>query len=192
MSMMNAISTVNSVQEIILENFPKLEHGEIIADTSLRSYRSDCQIGMFKLGASTMKGQKLDMELIAAQLNIGEYFGYPPNMRWLAILFVDIEGVVSTVLFKTESLDNFLQLQIATRLKNESLIGKTVRATMSKRSSRANGNSYFAVEFEILNANKKGKFFSAIQDFRQNYYHPGMIQLLESKPPANQSALENK
>ena len=189
MSIMNAISTVNSVQEILLENFPKLEPGEIIADTSLRAYRSDCQIGMFKLGASTMKGQKLDMELIGAQLNIGEYFGYPPNMRWLAILFVDIEGVVSTVLFKTESLDNFLQLQIATRLKNESLLGKTVRATMNKRSSRANGNSYFAVEFEVIA--KKGKFFSAIQDFRQNYYHPGMIQL-ESKPANNQSALENK
>ena len=189
MSMMNAISTVNSVQEISLDDVTKLEPGQIMTDTSPRQYRSDCQAGQFKIGASTMKGQKLDMELIGAQLSEGEYFGYP-NTRWLAILFADQEGVVSTILFKTESLDNFLEVQRAVRLKNETLLGKCLRATMSKRSSRANGNSYFAVEFEILA--KKGKFTTAIQDFRNNYYHPGMIRLLNNNTPANQPVLENK
>ena len=177
-----------SMTEIALEDVTKLEPGQIMAD-SIRQWRSDCQAGQFKVGQNSMRGPRIDMELISAQLSEeSSYFGYPP-MRRLALLFVDIEGVVSTILFKTESLDNFAELSRSYRLKGESLLGKVVRATMSKRSSRASGNGYFAVEFEVIA--KKGKFFSGIQDFRNNYYHPGMIRLLESKP-ANQPALENK
>ena len=189
MSAMNAVSTVTAVNEISLDDITKLEAGQLMADSSPRQYRSDCQSGMFKIGSNTIKGTKLDMELIGAQLSEGEYFGYP-NMRWLALLFADQEGVVSTILFKTESLDNFAELQRTFRLKAESLLGKTVRATMSKRASRANGNAYFAVEFEVIA--KKGKFATAIAEFRQVHYRPEMIRLLESKPAANQPALENK
>ena len=190
MSIFNAVSTVHSVQEISLDDATKLELGQIMTDTSPRQYRSDCQSGQFKIGTSTMKGQKLDMELIGAQLSEGEYFGYP-NMRWLALLFADQEGVVSTILFKTESLDNFSELSRAFRLKGESLLGKTVRATMSKRASRATGNAYFAVEFEVVA--KKGKFATAIAEFRQLHYRPEMIRLLDNKPAANQQpVIDNK
>lgn len=189
MSMMNAVIPPNPLQEIILDDVTKPEAGQIMADSSPRQYRSDCQAGQFKIGSSIMKGQKLDMELISAQLSEeSSYFGYPP-MRWLALLFVDIEGVLSTVLFKSESLDNFAECVRTFRLKGESLLGKTVRATMCKRASRANGNAYFAVEFEVIA--KKGKFATAISEFKQLHYRPEMIRLLESKP-ANQPALENK
>lgn len=183
--------TMSNMTEISLDDVTKLEPGQIMAD-SIRQWRSDCQAGQFKVGQgqSSMRGPRIDMELISAQLSEeGSYFGYPA-MRWLALLFVDSEGVVSTILFKTESLDNFAELSRSYRLKGESLLGKVVRATMSKRSSRASGNGYFAVEFEVL-ANKKCRFNTAIQDFRNNYYHPGMIRLLNNTP-ANQPVLENK
>jgi hypothetical protein len=65
------------------------------------------------------------------------------------------------------------------RLKGESLLGKTIRGAMSKRSSRANGESYWAVEFEIV---ADGKYAEAIAAFRQIHYSPDMIRLIESKP----------
>jgi len=53
---------------------------------------------------------------------------------------------------------------------------------MCKRASRANGNGYFAVEFEVVS---DGKYADAIVQFRQLHYTPGMIRLLESKPDAD-------
>ena len=118
------------------------------------------------------------MELVGAQINEGEFFGYPLQ-RWLALLFVDPDGVLSTILFKTESLDQFDEMRRQYRLKGETLLGKTIRATMSKRASRANGNGYFAVEFEVVS---NGKYAEAIAQFRQQHYSPEFIRLIESKP----------
>ena len=61
------------------------------------------------------------------------------------------------------------------RLKGETLLGKTIRASMSRRSSRANGESYFAVEFEVTS---EGKYARQIADFRQQHYSPAMFRLL--------------
>jgi hypothetical protein len=166
--------------EISLEEVGKLETGEILAD-SIRQWRSDCQAGQFKIGASTMKGSKIDMELIGAQISSGSYFGYP-EQTWMALLFVDPDRVVSSILFKTESLDNFEELRRTYRLKGQTLLGKTIRASMSKRASRANGESYYAVEFEVAS---DGKYAEAIAAFRQSHYRPDMIRLLESKPAEN-------
>lgn len=162
--------------EILLEEVG-LEDGQILAD-SVRQWRSDCQAGQFKIGSNTMRGNKLDMELIGAQISEGEYFGYP-HQKWLALLFVDPDRVVSSILFKTESLDNFEELRRSYRVKGESLLGKTIRAQMAKRASRASGNGYFAVEFEV---NSAGKYAEAIASFRQSHYSPEMIRLIESKP----------
>lgn len=163
--------------EIILEEVNPLAEGEILAE-SIRQWRSDCQAGQFKIGATSFKGSKLDMELVGAQISEGEYFGYP-FQKWLALLFVDPEGVLSSILFKTESFDQFEELRRTYRLKGETLLGKTIRASMSKRASRANGNGYFAVEFEIA---KKGKYAEAIAQFRQLHYSPQLFRQLESKP----------
>jgi hypothetical protein len=163
--------------EIMLDEVTPLAKGEILAD-SVRQWRSDCQAGQFKIGGTTMRGNKIDMELIGAQISEGEYFGYP-HQKWLALLFVDPDGVVSSILFKTESLDNFEEMRRQYRLKGESLLGKTIRATMSKRASKASGTGYFAVEFEVASA---GKYAEAIADFRQTRYSPDFVRMIESRP----------
>ena len=169
--------------EISLEDINPLGEGEIMAD-SIRQWRSDCQAGQFKIGATTMKGNKLDMELVGANISEGEYFGYP-RQKWLALLFVDPEGVLSTILFKTESLDQFEELRRQYRLKGETLMGKTIQGVMSRRSSRANGESYWAVEFQVINA---GKYAEAIAQFRQLHYSPDFIRLSEPKKDDKEEA----
>ena len=161
--------------EITLDDVSKLEPGQIIAD-SVRQWRSDCQAGQFKIGSSTMRGNKLELELVGAQVSEGEYFGYP-HQKWLALLFIDPEGVLSSILFKTESLDNFEEMRRQYRLKGESLLGKMIKATMSKRAGKT--ASYFAVEFEVIS---NGKYAEAIAQFRQQHWSPDMIRLIESKP----------
>ena len=126
---------MGNMNEITLDDVTKLEPGQILSD-SVRQWRSDCQAGQFKIGASHFRGPKLDMELVGAQISEGEFFGYPLQ-KWLAILFIDPEGVLSSILFKTESLDQFEELRRTYRLKGESLLGKTIRAHMCKRASRA-------------------------------------------------------
>ncbi len=167
--------------EIELAEVGKLADGEILAE-SIRQWRSDCQAGQFKIGATTFRGGKLDMELIGAQISEGEYFGYP-FQKWLALLFVDPDGVLSSILFKTESLDNFEELRRSYRVKGETLMGKTLRAQMAKRASKATGNGYFAVEFEVVSA---GKYAEAIAQFRQQQYSSAMFRTLTATP-----ALEN-
>jgi len=162
------------MNEISLEEVG-LEPGQILAD-SIRQWRSDCQAGQFKVGASTMRGNKLDMELVGAQISEGEFFGYP-HQKWLALLFVDPDGVLSSILFKTESLDNFEEMRRQYRIKGETLLGKTIRASMSKRASKASRTSYFAVEFEVVSP---GKYADAIAEFRQLRYTPDFVRLIES------------
>lgn len=169
--------------EITLEDISPLAPGEILAD-SIRQWRSDCQAGQFKIGSANFRGSKLEMELIGAQISEGEYFGYPLQ-KWLALLFVDPDGVLSSILFKTESLDNFAELHRSYRLKGESLLGKTIRAQMAKRASKASGNGYFAVEFEIVS---NGKYAEAVMDFRQRHYSPDFIRLIDAKPAHPQAA----
>jgi hypothetical protein len=171
------------MNEISLEEVTPLANGEILAD-SIRQWRSDCQAGQFKIGANQFRGNKLDMELVGAQISEGEYFGYP-HQKWLALLFVDPDGVLSSILFKTESLDQFEELRRTYRLKGESLLGKTIRAHMCKRASRTSGNGYFAVEFEVISA---GQYAEAITQFRQQHYSPDFIRLIEAKPTDKQAA----
>lgn len=171
--------------EIILEEVTPLREGEILTD-SIRQWRADCQAGQFKIGATAFHGSKLDMELVGAQISEGEFFGYPLQ-KWLAILFIDPKGVLSSILFKTESLDQFEELRRSYRLKGESLLGKTITATMCRRTSRANSNGYFAVEFEVRSS---GKYAEAIAQFRQQHYTPDFIRLIESKKEAQEEAPE--
>ena len=174
---------MGNMTEISLDDITKLEPGQIMAE-SVRQWRSDCQSGQFKIGATTMRGSKLDLEIIGAQISEGEYFGYP-RQKWMALMFIDPDGVLSSILFKTESLDQFEELRRSYRLKGESLLGKTIRAQMSKRSSMATGKPYFAVEFEVVS---DGKYAAAIAQFRQLHYSPEMIRLIESKPVENGDA----
>ncbi|MFZ1326236.1 MAG: hypothetical protein WAT67_09505 [Candidatus Contendobacter sp.] len=162
--------------EIMFEEIGPPEPGQILTD-SVRQWRSDCQVGQFKICSSAMRGSRIDMELVGAHISEGEYFGYP-HQKWLAVLFVDPDGVLSSILFKTESMDQFEELRRSYRLKGETLLGKTIRASMSKRASRSNGNSYFAVEFEVVS---EGKYAAAIAEFRQIHYSPDFVRLIESR-----------
>jgi hypothetical protein len=101
--------------------------------------------------------------------------------KWLAILFVDPDRVLSSLLLKGESLDNFAELRRQHQLRDETLLGKTIRATMHLRTSRLHGGSYYAVEFEVVS---DGKYARQIADFRQRHYHPGLFRLL-SGPTEN-------
>ncbi|MFO7640527.1 MAG: hypothetical protein R6X17_04450 [Candidatus Competibacteraceae bacterium] len=166
------MTTFSTPIEIALDETGRPE-GQILAD-SIRQWRSDCQAGQFKIGAATLRGPKLDMEIVGAQINQGEFFGYPLQ-TWLAVLFVDPDGVLASILFKTESLDNFEELRRQYCLKGETLLGKTIRAGMSKRASRASGESYYAVEFEVVS---DGQYARQIADFRQQHYHPGLFRPL--------------
>jgi hypothetical protein len=53
------------------------------------------------------------------------------SRKWLALLFVDSDRVLSSILFKGESLDNFEELRRRYRLKGETLLSKTIRAQMA-------------------------------------------------------------
>ena len=147
---------------------------------SIRQWRSDCKSGQFKIGAATMHGNRMDMEIVGAQISEGEYFAYPLE-KWLALLFVDSDRALSSILFKGESLDNFEELRRRYRLKGETLLGKTIRAQMAMRSSRRHGEAYYAVEFEVV---KEGQYAAAIADFRQQHYSPTLFRLL-SGPTEN-------
>jgi len=57
---------------------------------------------------------------------------------------------------------------------------------MSKRASRANGESYYAVEFEVVS---NGKYARQIADFRQQHYSPALFRLL-SAPTENGNGQE--
>ena len=160
----------NMATEILLEE-AGLSDGQILAD-SIRQWRANCQSGLFTIGSSTIRGNKLEMEIVGAQINEGEFFGYP-HQRWLAVLFVDPDGVMSSILFKTESMENFIELRRQYFVKGESLLGKTIRATMSKRASKS-GNGYYAVEFDIA---ADGRYAEAIGKFRQLHYSPQLLQI---------------
>lgn len=56
-----------------------------------------------------MVGPRLRMEVIAAKFIEDELFGYEWQ-KWLNVIFADPDGVVSSIMFKTESMDNFLEL----------------------------------------------------------------------------------
>lgn len=163
---MNAPLSIPSEPIEIALDETGLPEGQILTD-SIRQWRSDCQSGQFKIGATTMRGPKLDMEIVGAQINQGEFFGYPLQ-TWLAVVFVDPDGVLASILFKTESLDNFEELRRQYRLKGETLLGKTIRA------SRATGESYYAVEFEVTSAGKRA---AAIAEYRQRHHRPGLFRL---------------
>ena len=171
------------IADLVLEEVSDRHENEILLVGNPRQYRADCHAGQFKIGAANRVGKKLDLELIAARINEGEFFGYP-RQKWLNVIFVDGNGVVSTILFKTESLDNFLELHRQTVAAGETLLGKCLQASMSKRSSRENGQGYYAVEFSVAG---EGAYSEAIIRFRQETVLEGIYRSLLAKPDTDQA-----
>jgi hypothetical protein len=97
------------IADLVLEEVIDRNEHPLVFTGSARQYRADCQAGQFKIGASRMVSGTLKLELVAARLIEGEFFGYP-YQKWINVIFVDPDGIVSSVLFKTESMDNFLEV----------------------------------------------------------------------------------
>jgi hypothetical protein len=90
-------------------------------------------------------GKELKMEVFGFRTIDDELFGYE-YQTWLQVLFIDPQNVVSSILFKTESMDNFANLQVDLLTQGRAIGEGVVTAVMAKRSSNA-GKGYFAVEF---------------------------------------------
>ena len=172
------------VADLVLEEVLDRNAHPLVFTGSARQYRADCQSGQFKIGASRMVSGTLQMELIAARLVEGEFFGYPLQ-KWINVIFVDPEGIVSTILFKTESMDNFLELHRQAIAAGGLLLGKAITARMSRRASRDSGQGYYAVEFEITG---DGTYGNAIARFRQETAIEGIYRTLLSKPEPHPDA----
>jgi len=142
-------------------NVPEFEG--IIWTGRPRHYRSDCQLGQFKIGSDKLIGKSLNMEVFAFRTIDDELFGYG-FQTWLQVLFVDPQNVVSSILFKTESMDNFINLQVDLAAEGKAIGEGIVTATMAKRSTNS-GKSYFAVEFSWTERNDDGKRLMEIAAF---------------------------
>lgn len=127
---------------------------------SPRQYRADCKAGQFKIGASQAVGNRLKMEVIAARFVEGEFFGYDWK-KWANVIFADESGAVSSMMIKTESLDNFLEVYRQSMNTGKSLVTQKMEAVMSARSN--DNGKYFAVEFQIVG---DGQFTAHIAEFR--------------------------
>ncbi len=128
-----------------------------------RQYRSDCQAGQFKIAAEKMVGKSLEMEIFGFRTIDDELFGYD-FQTWLQVLFIDPQNVVSSILFKTESMDNFANLQVELLTQGKAIGEGITTATMGKRSSNSTGKGYFAVEF-TWKAREKGDRLLEIGEF---------------------------
>lgn len=150
-----------------------------------RQYRSDCQAGQFKIGATQFVGKSLRMEILAWRTFDDELFGYP-HQTWLELIFIDPSNVVSHILFKTESLDNFTNMAIDLSQNGIAIGSVIVEAKMEKRSSQTNGNSYFAVEFS--NSPQDPDRFQEILSFVQSINLNGLS--IGSSSPAELPAAQ--
>ena len=126
---------------------PESPNGIVHFPGCSRQYRADCKAGIFKIGESHILGNTLQMEILGFRCFDSELFGYP-YQQWLESFFVDKDNTVSHILFKTESIANFLELMRQLTANGKAIGTQIVTAKTSKRSND-NGN-YFAVEFESI------------------------------------------
>ncbi|MGF1488798.1 MAG: hypothetical protein ACFBSE_17060 [Prochloraceae cyanobacterium] len=109
-----------------------------------REYRADCKAGMFKIGESKVTGNELEIEILDCNTFEAELFNYR-FQQWLQIIFVDRDNFISHILFKNESLDNFIEMFRELSKDKKALGSGIIKAIMSKRSSET--GTYYAVEF---------------------------------------------
>ena len=148
--------------EMNFENFETTNNAtatgnEVLLIGEPRQYRADCKSGQFKIGKNDMVGKTLVIEPIAAKLTEDQLFNYE-RQKWTELLFVDKHGIVSTILFKGESLRNFIEIYRKAVVSGQMMNTLQLRAEMSSRSN--NYGEFFAVEFEIAGA---GKFTEQIK-----------------------------
>ncbi|HHP7231697.1 MAG TPA: hypothetical protein ACFCUY_12665 [Xenococcaceae cyanobacterium] len=130
---------------------PKMD-GIVYIPGRPRQYRADCKAGVFKIGESKIIGNELNIEILSFRTFEEQLFNYP-YQSWLEVIFVDPDNIVGHILFKTESLDNFLNLTLDLGVQGIAIGTGIVTAKMSKRSSDT--GTYYAVEFDWEEQKKK-------------------------------------
>lgn len=137
----------------------EVEEGKATMIGSPRQYRADCKAGAFKIGKDQLVGRNLKLEPITAKLTEAQLFSYR-FQGWAEILFVDESGLVSSILIKGESLDNFLELYRSVTIDGKTLCELQITAKMAERSNKH--GPYFVVQFEATGA---GKYSDQIKSF---------------------------
>ena len=110
-------------------------------------YRGDCQMGRFKIKANPVS-DTLDFTVLAIRHLQGEFFNYY-YQDWIEIIFVDDKKIVSAMLLKTESMDNFGLTTKFILSSGKRLIDVIVTGCFVKKTSVVNKSSYYALEFKF-------------------------------------------
>lgn len=110
-------------------------------------YRGDCQIGKFKIKANPVS-DTLDFTVLAIRHLQGEFFNYE-YQDWIEIIFIDEKKIVSAMLLKTESMDNFGLTTKFILSSGKRLIDVVITGYFVKKTSVSNKSSYYALEFKF-------------------------------------------
>ena len=110
-------------------------------------YRGDCQIGKFKIKANPVS-DTLDFTVLAIRHLQGEFFNYE-YQDWIEIIFIDEMKIISAMLLKTESMDNFGLTTKFILSSGKRLIDVIITGYFVKKTSVVNKSSYYALEFRF-------------------------------------------
>ena len=126
---------------------PQTTNGIVHFPGSPRQYRADCKAGIFKIGETDTLADSLQMEILTWRSFNAQLFNYP-YQQWIEVFFIDKDNTVSHILFKTESIANFLELMRKLTRYQKSLGTQKVTASTAKRSNDT--GTYYAVEFSSI------------------------------------------
>lgn len=110
-------------------------------------YRGDCQIGKFKIKANPVS-DTLDFTVLAIRHLQGEFFNYE-YQDWVEIIFADEKKIVSAMLLKTESMDNFGLTTKFILSSGKRLIDVIITGYFVKKTSVVNKSTYYAIDFHF-------------------------------------------
>jgi len=122
----------------VFSGFVSLSKSGIINLGRPTPYRGDCQIGKFKIKANVLAIRHLQ----------GEFFNYD-YQDWIEIIFADEKKIVSAMLLKTESMDNFgltTKFILSSGLR---LIDVIITGYFVKKTSVVNKSTYYALDFKF-------------------------------------------
>jgi hypothetical protein len=142
---------VNPETGEVVQNNPfsvEKQEGIKLIEGYAREYRADCSKanGQFKIGEDNFKGKELDMVILTSQMIDDDLFGMGPQ-KWVEALFIDPDKMLSSIFFKTISVQNFLKYRAELHA-SETPIGTVVtRAYMQEKTSSQYGK-FFAVDFK--------------------------------------------
>jgi len=110
-------------------------------------YRGDCQIGKFKIKANPVS-DTLDFTVLAIRHLQGEFFNYE-YQDWVEIIFADEKKIVSAMLLKTESMDNFGLTTKFILSSGKRLIDVIITGYFVKKTSVVNKSTYYTIDFHF-------------------------------------------